>query len=216
MKSQTKGKQQIRSLKNDVNLFSRLYIGCQNRDGNLEEFFQYENQAFPPAISDDVSIRLGAKSDILACLEEFSQPKSDAPPTSCTVLDGAVITQFLKPSTSKTFNEYAQQVFLPYILSKIGQTSRLDLVWDRYISNSLKKTTRAKRGKGIRRRVVDCATIPGNWSTVHSLEMMIIKQSSSIFYLVFSMTLSSLKTKRLSSRMETTSSRNHRVLILQI
>jgi len=24
-----------------------LYIGCQNRDGNLEKFFKHENQACP-------------------------------------------------------------------------------------------------------------------------------------------------------------------------
>ena len=35
----SKGKQQLNSLKCDVELFSRLYIGCQTRDGNLDEFF---------------------------------------------------------------------------------------------------------------------------------------------------------------------------------
>ena len=46
-----KGKQQLKSPKNDMDLFSRLYIGCQNQDGDLEEFFQHENQACPPALS---------------------------------------------------------------------------------------------------------------------------------------------------------------------
>ena len=40
-----KGQHHMKSMKNDVGLFSRLYIGCQNRDSNLEEFFQHENQA---------------------------------------------------------------------------------------------------------------------------------------------------------------------------
>ena len=40
-----KGKQQLTSLKSDVQLFSRLYIGCQTRDGNLDKFFRHENQA---------------------------------------------------------------------------------------------------------------------------------------------------------------------------
>ena len=153
------------SLKNDVNLFSRLYIGCQNRDGSLDEFFQHENQAFPPSLSDGGGIRLGVKSDLLTCLEHFSQPRSEVSPTSCIVLDGAVIIQLLKAATAKTFNEYAQQVFVPYILSKLHQAARLDLVWDRYITDSLKGTARAKRGKGVRRRVVGGATIPGNWAS---------------------------------------------------
>ena len=68
-----KGAHQVKSLKNDVGLFSRLYIGCQNRDGNLEEFFQHENQACPPALLDGGGIRQGAKSDLLACLEDPGQ-----------------------------------------------------------------------------------------------------------------------------------------------
>jgi hypothetical protein len=164
-KSQVKGKQQMKSLRNDVNLFSRLYIGCQNRDGNLDEFFQHENQAYPPALSNDGGIRFGVKSDLLTCLEDFSQPRSEVTPTSCIVLDGAVIIQLLKPATAKTFNEYAHQVFVPHILSKFHQAARLDLVWDRYITNSLKGTARAKRGKGVRRRVVGGSTIPGNWAS---------------------------------------------------
>ena len=32
------GKQQLTSLKSDVQLFSRLYIGCQTCDGDLDEF----------------------------------------------------------------------------------------------------------------------------------------------------------------------------------
>ncbi len=39
----------------------------------------------------------------------------------------------------------------------------MDLVWDRYIEDSLKGTARAKRGKGVRRRVVAEGLIPGNW-----------------------------------------------------
>ena len=47
-----KGNQQVKSLKNDVALLARLYIGCQTRDWNLEEFFRHENQQCPPALSD--------------------------------------------------------------------------------------------------------------------------------------------------------------------
>ena len=60
----------------------------------------------PPPLSDDGGIQLGVKSDLLACLEDFSQPKSEVPATSCIVLDGAVITQLLKLTTAKSFNEY--------------------------------------------------------------------------------------------------------------
>ena len=43
-RSQSKDQQQLASIKNDSELFARLYIGCQTRDGNLEEFFHHGNQ----------------------------------------------------------------------------------------------------------------------------------------------------------------------------
>ena len=46
-----KKEQQIKFLKNDVSLFSRLFIACQNRDGDIDDFFRYENQEVPLSIS---------------------------------------------------------------------------------------------------------------------------------------------------------------------
>ena len=44
-------KDEITSLKKSCQLFSRLYIACQVRDGDLAEFFSHENGSFPPSIS---------------------------------------------------------------------------------------------------------------------------------------------------------------------
>ena len=71
-KTASKEKQQLTLMKSDVVLSSRLYINCQTRDGNLEHFFQQENQAWPPALSDGGRLRLRTKSDILTCLEGLS------------------------------------------------------------------------------------------------------------------------------------------------
>ena len=46
--TKAKEKQMVSGLRNDCSLFSRLYVSCQIRSGNLEDFFQHENQAFPP------------------------------------------------------------------------------------------------------------------------------------------------------------------------
>ena len=150
----------------DVDLFSRLYIGCQTRDGNLGEFFRHENQACPPALSDGGNLYLGTKSDLLTCLTQFSGVDSVTtvcPVTSIVILDGAAIIQMLKLVAVKTFEEYTSQIFVPYIMSQFQKALRVDLVWDRYIEGSLKSTARAKRGKGIRRRVDARALIPSNW-----------------------------------------------------
>ena len=80
---------------------SRLYVSARTERweiGNLDEFFQTKSA---PALSDGDGIRLGVKSDPLAWLEDFSQPKSEVPPTSCIVLDGAVVIQLLKPAAEK-------------------------------------------------------------------------------------------------------------------
>jgi len=37
------------------------------------------------------------------------------------------------------------------------------MVWDTYLADSLRGSTRAKRGQGMWRRVVTAAAIPGNW-----------------------------------------------------
>lgn len=56
-------------LRNDCSLFSRLFIACQTRKGNLPEFFRHENQPVPPALSKNGEMRTGQKSDLLHCLE---------------------------------------------------------------------------------------------------------------------------------------------------
>ena len=58
-------------LKRDRNLFCTLYIACQVRDTDLEDFFWHENRSFPPSLSDDGNIRFGSKSDVLLCLEHL-------------------------------------------------------------------------------------------------------------------------------------------------
>jgi len=115
-KTASKEKQQLTLMKSDVELFSPFYyITCQTRDGNLDDFFQEENQAWPPELSDGGRLRLGTKSDILTCLDDLSPSQTKTHDATCIVLDGAAIKQTMKPAAAKTFDEYAQQVFIPYI-----------------------------------------------------------------------------------------------------
>jgi len=61
-------------LRSDCNLFSRLYIATQHRSGDLDEFFTHENQPCPPSLSEFGNLRLGKKSDLLACVKPAEQP----------------------------------------------------------------------------------------------------------------------------------------------
>ncbi|KAJ8034247.1 hypothetical protein HOLleu_21004 [Holothuria leucospilota] len=69
----------------------------------------------------------------------------------------------LPPGAATTFIEYSETVFLPYVQSQLRKANSVDIVWDKYIPNSLKSMTRQKRGKGTRRRVQPETKIPGDW-----------------------------------------------------
>ncbi|CAG2246636.1 unnamed protein product [Mytilus edulis] len=154
----------LMALKSNCSLFSRLYIACQSRDGNLDDFFRHENHAFPPSLSQNGTIRLGTKADLLSkCLERLTPPTDVKPVVSSVILDGSAVVNMLKPVNIKSFNEYALKVFIPYIQNIGKDVQRIDIVFDTYIDNSLKASTRGKRGKGIRRRVQDETNVPGNW-----------------------------------------------------
>ena len=60
----------------------------------------------------------------------------------------------LPPGKCKTFTYYAEAVFLPYIINyRTQNVKRIDLVWDRYLENSLNQGTHEARGTGTRRHV---------------------------------------------------------------
>ena len=149
-------------------MFSKLYISCQTCDGNLDKFFRHEYRACPPSLSTAGKLHLATKSDILVCLEGLAEAQSVAPIATNLVIDGAALVQMLKPGAAKTFEDYAHQVVIPYILSQLNTVSRLDLVWDSYVTDSLKSTARAKRGKGVRWRFIASAPIPGAFCVLTS------------------------------------------------
>ena len=57
--------QKLKLVKNVVGLFSRLFIDSQTRDGDLDTFFALENQATPPPLSENGSLKLPKKKSKL-------------------------------------------------------------------------------------------------------------------------------------------------------
>lgn len=156
-------KNKIAELKNDCALFFQLYIACQSRDGALDDFFKHENQPWPPSLADKAELRQGVKADLVKCLARYaSSLPSQHPDMEVLLIDGAVAVQMLNPGSAKTFQEYADNVFNPYILNKIQDIKRLDIVWDVYIDGSLRKVARDHRGKGTRRKVTPSTPISKN------------------------------------------------------
>jgi len=109
-----------------------LYIRCQNRDGNVTEFFSHENQACPPSISDGGQLRSGNKSEILSCLESLAINHT-CPTVSAMIVDGPVLFQMLKPGLTRTFLQYHQKVIMPYVQKQLDSIQRIDIIWDEYI-----------------------------------------------------------------------------------
>ena len=85
------------------------------------------------------------------------------PEVQVKLIDGAAIVNMLKPIPNSTFEEYMTGVFTTYINNQLKDVVRLDLIWDRYLYDSLKGTTREKRGRGVRRRVSATTKVPSNW-----------------------------------------------------
>lgn len=56
-KTKSKKDAQLTSARSDAALYSRLFIACQNRDGDLDEFFSHENQGSPPSLSENGCLR---------------------------------------------------------------------------------------------------------------------------------------------------------------
>ena len=93
-------------------------------------------------------IRHCTKSDLVGCLQGTlpgrEVPVHD-PVADAEVLDGAAIVHLLLPKDVRTnFNDYAERVFMPYIRRRLQNVKRLDVVWDRYLDNSLNQGMRNK------------------------------------------------------------------------
>ena len=105
---------QVQSLKNDCHLFSRLYISCQIRGGDLDQFFAHENQSASPSLSVGGKLCIGKKADLLSCLQ-LERLQTSAPAVDAKFLDGAAVVQMLNPGTAQTFQNYAYLIFMPYV-----------------------------------------------------------------------------------------------------
>ncbi|KAJ8888479.1 hypothetical protein PR048_007970 [Dryococelus australis] len=140
----SKEKVQKLSLKTDCALFSRLHIACQEREGNLDEFFRHENQPYPPSLCEYGFPRACNKADLIKALHNHiptllppSEPSVDA-----KIFDGATVIHMIKPGDEQTFQEYIENKYLPYMEKQKNSVQCIDIVWDIYKSDSLKQGTR--------------------------------------------------------------------------
>ena len=59
----------------------------------------------------------------------------------------------LNSGVSRTFHEYAYQVFVPHVTCQLESARRADIIFDQYFQGSVKATAMSLRGQGDRRKV---------------------------------------------------------------
>ena len=124
-------------------------MACQVRDADL----QHENHPFPPPLSNYGNMSLGTKADLLQCLDDLllrSDSACSQREAHVIIIDGAALVNILKPAMPETFDDYAS-MFMEHIRRQfVGSVCRVDIVFNVYRPDSLKTTTRRKRGNGTR------------------------------------------------------------------
>ena len=104
-----------------------------------------------------------------------------------------MLVNFLKPAKESTFGEYAGNVFVPKMTKELQTVERIDIVFDTYKKDSLKRTTLQKRGTGIRRKVEEQSQAPTNW---HSF-LRIDKNKTELFRFLSEQIIKNIETNKI-------------------
>ena len=147
-------------VKVDRNVMKRLITAYEaGRDVNLAEVLQHELIPVPVAIAElNGSLKSGKKANLgEVILKDTECPESvTLRSPSSIIFDGQALVQSLgKPNDARTFGDYAD-FFVRTVLYRGRNCSRIDNVFDRYRTLSIKAGTRTKR-KGrhqpVRRKI---------------------------------------------------------------
>ena len=81
--------QKVVNIRSDFCLYSNLYMAYQAREGNLDEFFEHENHAFPVSISEYGKLRAAKdNSEFTQLLHKVFEPQYDEPNVQIKRIDG--------------------------------------------------------------------------------------------------------------------------------
>ena len=126
-KRSTKTKTKISNVKSDLELFSRMYISCQAREGEMDVFFEHESHAWPPSLAENNSMRHSSKADLLKCLEPFVPSPPSPPEVDVKLFDGAALVHTVEHknavSAVKTCKDYTE-FFCPIYSNNFTLSSR--------------------------------------------------------------------------------------------
>ena len=163
------------SVESSRNFFARLILLANSREIDMREVLAYSLGNFPLSIaSADGGMAKTVKSQLLHLvtsnvkLAECQQ----IPKGGCLILDAMAIIQATK-NTAENFGDYAKIIFDQLIaLSSFYEAKRIDFVADRYFTQSIKGSERAKRGNSTGAQLItiynDHQRCPKQWKKVLS------------------------------------------------
>ena len=76
---------------------THMFISCQSRDGDIDDFFKHDNLSYPPSLSHGGQLRQGTKSDLLVSLDTCGKASAARPQVDALILDGAAMVHMLSP-----------------------------------------------------------------------------------------------------------------------
>jgi hypothetical protein len=166
-----KGKEQ--TVKADRDLLRRLFVASQSgRDIDLGNVLAHELSPVPLALAGtDSTLNKTTKSQLVDLLTDGTAIQNKLPTNktkTCLLVDAPALIQAIgKPDNAKTFGDLGD-AFSSNIFSRFGSVySRVDVIFDRYLEDSIKAGTRTQRTGKIRpvRRVIDSKDVklPQNW-----------------------------------------------------
>ena len=157
----------------DRDLFGRLVIAAKARKFSLQEVLSYELSSVPFSLAHhDGSLRKTNKSMLLAELEKLVDVQPNLPDntniSTAHIYDAMAMIQSMKITALCTFGELATRLY-NLVTAPLGKNGcqRLDIVFDTYLSLSIKAAEREKRGasEGLEVQIHSHSTkLPKQWS----------------------------------------------------
>ena len=97
----------------------------------MDAFFEHENHAWRPSLASNGIMHQTSKSDLMERLECVVPKSESVPNVDVKIVDGAALIHIQVQNklqvSVKTFHDYAQLVFLPYIERMLQNVVRIDV-----------------------------------------------------------------------------------------
>ena len=130
-----------------VSFMNKLKSAVEHRPSQADALFKEELYGVPHCFSVDGTDVMyhGTKSSIQDWLQSCQPPIPTSTSPKAIIIEASPLIRKLSNVSVDNFHEFAV-VFYNHVVRLAGGFNRLDVVFDRYFSNSLKAQTRKGRG----------------------------------------------------------------------